>query len=360
MAKRYYRPELDALRFFAFACVFCHHLLIIKGRWFQPISEAGAFGMGMFFMLSAYLIITILLREQESTGTVSLSAFAARRVLRIWPLYFLVLFGAYLLGHHLKSIHVPGHALLAFSFLLGNVYILHHGWIGPIDPLWSLSVEEQFYLAIPAIVRLGGKRAILVVGVVTLSVAYAVLAWLGHRAAPSGAVWVNSFVQFQFFAVGGLTALWLHDRHVTLSLKWRGVLVVTGLALWLQAGKLYPLHTLRHTALTPLIVAYLLMLLGTFLIFLSVIDIEIRIPHTVIYLGKISYGLYLFHAFILWMLFDTVGHWPRMIFFQHHKGFSIPLAFGLTVATAAFSYHFFERPILKYKERFERIRTRPA
>ena len=61
------------------------------------------------------------------------------------------------------------------------------------------------------------------------------------------------------------------------------------------------------------------MLLGTFLIFLSVIDIEVRIPRPVIYLGKISYGLYLFHAFILWLLFDTVGLWPRMIFFQRHK-----------------------------------------
>lgn len=243
MAKRYYRPELDALRFFAFACVFCHHMPI-KGRWFQPIGEAGAFGMGIFFMLSAYLIITILLREKETTGTVSLSAFAARRVLRIWPLYFLVLCGAYLLGHLVKSIHVSGHALLAFSFLFGNLYILHHGWMGPIDPLWSLSVEEQFYLAVPAIVRLGGKRAIVVICVVTISLAYVVLIGLGRHAALSGAVWVNSFVQFQFFAAGGLTSLWFHNRHLALSLKWRGALGVAGLALWLQAGKLYPLHTL--------------------------------------------------------------------------------------------------------------------
>lgn len=316
--------------------------------------------MCMFFMLSAYLIITILLREKETTGTVSLSAFAARRVLRIWPLYFLVLFGAYFLGHAVKTIHLTGHALFAFSFLLGNLYVLHHGWIGPVDPLWSLSVEEQFYLAVPAIVRLGGKRAIIVIGVVTLAVAYAVLVWLGRHAASGGDVWVNSFVQFQFFAAGGLTALWLHDRHLPLSLKWRGVLGVAGLALWLQTGKLYPLHTLGHTTLAPLVTAYILMLLGTFLIFLSVIDVEIRIPHTLIYLGKISYGLYLFHAFFLWMLFGTAGHWPEMVYFQQHKPFTIPLAFCLTVAAAALSYHFFERPILKYKERFERIRTRPA
>lgn len=357
MAKRYYRPELDALRFFAFACVFCSHLPITN-RWLQPFIKMGAYGMCMFFMLSAYLIITILLREKETTGTVSLSAFAARRVLRIWPLYFLVLFGVYFLGIWAKTIHVPGHALLAFSFLLGNLYILQHGWMGPINPLWSLSVEEQFYLAVPTIVRLGGKRAIIAVGVVTISLAYAVLVWLGRHAAAGGAVWLNSFVQFQFFAAGGLIALWFHNRQLSLSLKWRGVLAVAGLALWFQTGKLYLM--LERTTLFPLVTAYILMLLGTFLIFLSVIDIKIRIPSTLTYLGKISYGLYLFHALFLWMLFGTGGHWPKMQYFQQHKPFAILLTFCLTVATSAFSYHFFERPILRYKERFERVHTRPA
>jgi peptidoglycan/LPS O-acetylase OafA/YrhL len=123
MAKRYYRPELDALRFFAFSCVFCDHMPI-NARWYQPIGEAGAFGMCMFFMLSAYLIITILLREKETAGTVNLPAFAIRRVLRIWPLYFLVLFGGYVLGLYFPAgARLSGHAVLAFSFLVGNLYI---------------------------------------------------------------------------------------------------------------------------------------------------------------------------------------------------------------------------------------------
>jgi peptidoglycan/LPS O-acetylase OafA/YrhL len=361
MAKRYYRPELDALRFCAFSCVFCDHMPI-NARWYQPIGEAGAFGMCMFFMLSAYLIITILLREKETAGTVNLPAFAIRRVLRIWPLYFLVLFGGYVLGLYFPAAaHLSGHTVLAFSLLVGNLYILHHGWLGPIGPLWSLSVEEQFYLAIPAIVRMGGKRGIIILSIAAISFAYIVLIRLGLHGQASRSIWVNSFVQFQFFAAGGLMALGLYGRNVILSLWQRGALAIVGFALWFEAGKLFPLHTLGASRPIPLVVAFLLMLVGTFFLFISVLDIKLPIPRPLVYLGKISYGLYLFHAFFLWLLFyPSYRRWPQLDYIQHHKQFSIPLAFGLTVAISALSYHFFERPILKFKERFETIHTRPA
>jgi peptidoglycan/LPS O-acetylase OafA/YrhL len=360
MAKRYYRPELDALRFFAFACVFCDHTSINR-PWFQPIREAGAFGMCMFFMLSAYLIITILLREKETAGTVNLRAFAMRRVLRIWPLYFLVLFAGYFLGRFYHgNATVSGHAVLAFSFLLGNLFILHHGWLGPIGPLWSLSVEEQFYLAVPAIVRLGGRRGIITIGVAAISFAYIVLLRLGYDGACSRVIWVDSFVQFQFFAGGGLMALWLYGRTVRLSLVQRAAIAAVGIALWLKAGQLFPLQTLAAAKTLPLVSGYAFILIGTLLIFLSILDIKIGIPRPLIYLGKISYGLYLFHMFFLWFFFDTADRFPRMLYFQTHRQVGYPLALGLTIATAATSYHFFERPILKFKERFETIRTRPA
>jgi peptidoglycan/LPS O-acetylase OafA/YrhL len=124
MATRYYRPELDALRCFAFLAVFSGHLSMIQARWYQPIIALGGYGMSIFFMLSAYLIITILLREKETAGTVNLRAFAMRRVLCIWPLYFLVLFAGYFLGRFYHgNATVSGHAVLAFSFLLGNLFI---------------------------------------------------------------------------------------------------------------------------------------------------------------------------------------------------------------------------------------------
>lgn len=358
MSKRYYRPELDVLRFFAFACVFCDHLPLAP--WFQPVGETGAFGMCMFFMLSAYLIITILLRERQTTGKVNLGAFALRRILRIWPLYFLVLFAGYMLGQYVPSAYVSRHAVLAFSLLVGNLYILYHGWLGPIGPLWSLSVEEQFYLGVPAIVRLGGRRGIIIVSVLAILLAYAVLIHLGLTGQSNRAVWVNSFVQFQFFAAGGLMALWLYGRTVVLSLWQRGAMAIAGLALWFKAGRLFPLHSLDICRPVPLVVAFLLALLGTFLLFVCVLDIQLPIPRPLIYLGKISYGLYLFHAFFIWLFFYTYSQWRPMVFLSQHRVLAIPPIFGLTVALSALSYHFFERPILKFKERFETIHTRPA
>jgi peptidoglycan/LPS O-acetylase OafA/YrhL len=361
MMKRYYRPELDALRFFAFACVFCAHAGSHR-RWVEEFGAVGPFGMCIFFVLSSYLIVTILLRERETTGTVKWRNFAVRRVLRIWPLYFLVLFGGYGLGRYWPVNHISGHAVLAFSLLLGNVYVLHHGWIvGVANPLWSLSVEEQFYVAVPFVTRLGGRRLLTGICIATIAFSYLVLLWLGHKGAtPDPGAWVNSFVQFQFFAAGGLIALRLHDRPVTLSLITRCMMAAGGIGSWWTASIFFQLFSTSASSPTQLICGYLLAMLGTALIFISILNVPLKIPAPLIYLGKISYGLYLFHDFFISLLCAPPRVWPRILNFENHKQLGIPLAFALTVAAAALSYHFFERPILKFKERFETIKTRPA
>jgi peptidoglycan/LPS O-acetylase OafA/YrhL len=361
MAKRYYKPELDALRFFAFLCVFIYHLRLTE----HPLARLrsfGAFGMCIFFMLSSYLIVSILLRERQSTGTVSWKAFALRRVLRIWPLYFFVLFGSYWLGHFWSSSHISGRAVFAFSVLLGNLYILRHGWVlAAVDPLWSLSVEEQFYLAVPLVTRLGGQRTLAGICVATLSFSYVVLAWLGfHGADPLVTVWVNSFVQFQFFAVGGLIALRFYGAKFSCPLLPRCSMTFVGLALWLIVAM--RLHLTSPIPSTPkqLLVGYFLLMVGTVLIFLSVLDLDKPIPAPLIYLGKISYGLYIFHEFAIFLVLYPHSRWIPADFVWHHSILASTLTLGLTILMAAISYHFFERPILKYKEHFETIRTRPA
>jgi peptidoglycan/LPS O-acetylase OafA/YrhL len=360
MAKRYYRPELDALRFFAFACVLFHHLPFPHtGVW--RLKPAGAGGMYLFFMLSSYLIVSILLREKETFGSVSWKAFALRRILRIWPLYFFVLFGTYFLGHYLPLYRVATHELFAFSFLLGNVYIAMHGLpVSPIGPLWSLSVEEQFYLGVPVVTSLGGRRTLAGVCLAVLVLAYVALAWLGHRGvAAEPGVWVNSFVQFQFFAVGGLIALRFHNVRFDLPLGFRCLIGLGGIALWLVGAINFRLTSPQPSTPMQLLVGYFLVMIGTTLIFLSVLDLGRPIPAPIRYLGKISYGLYLFHMFAVFIVFYPHPYWsPQLVW--HHPFTAIVLTFALSVGMASLSYHFFERPILKFKERFETIHTRPA
>jgi peptidoglycan/LPS O-acetylase OafA/YrhL len=360
MIRRYYRPELDALRAFAFMSVFCCHAPIeIHG--FHTIAAAGMFGMCLFFMLSAYLIVNILLREKETSGTVHLKAFAVRRILRIWPLYFLVLFSAYFAGRIWPSIHIPGQAVLAFSFLMGNVYSVRHGFLPVITPLWSLSVEEQFYIAIPALARFGGRRALYTICVVTIAVSYATLIWLGMRGTIFAVgVWANSFVQFQFFAAGALIALISYNRRFTPHRFSRIALCFLCAVCWFSSIRFCHVASWVPSTPSQLVFGYLLALVGTTAIFMAVVDVKVHIPRSLVYLGKISYGLYLFHVAWLALVFDTFDQWHPMAYFTRHTTQGSLLALCGTIAMAAFSYHFFERPILKYKERFETIHTRAA
>src|SRR5512142_640167 len=100
----FYRPELDALRFFAFLAVFvthtvpdhmdfyaAHHISHGAAVVLASVGGSGVFGVSLFFMLSSYLITSLLLKEQQGRGTVDLKAFYLRRILRIWPLYFFAL-----------------------------------------------------------------------------------------------------------------------------------------------------------------------------------------------------------------------------------------------------------------------------
>src|ERR1700724_1564596 len=102
--QRYYRPELDVLRFFAFFMVFLSHVVPGDVAFFTAahipsrvadliisMSAGGAFGVDLFFTLSSFLITTLLLREKEAYGVINVTSFYVRRMLRIWPLYFVFL-----------------------------------------------------------------------------------------------------------------------------------------------------------------------------------------------------------------------------------------------------------------------------
>src|SRR5277367_912413 len=103
-AGRFYLPELDVLRFFAFFAVFIFHLpepfalkFFDSPGVLGTLGRAGAFGVDLFFALSGYLITGLLIRERERSGDINMKAFYARRTLRIWPLYYFSIALAFLL-----------------------------------------------------------------------------------------------------------------------------------------------------------------------------------------------------------------------------------------------------------------------
>lgn len=340
--------------------VFCGHTPY-PAPWFAPVQQIGGFGVALFFTLSAYLIITLLLREKDHTGTIRLGAFAMRRILRIWPLYFLVIALGYLAGLYWPNLQLEPAAILALLLMYGNIFVAHFGWThtGILNPLWSISVEEQFYIAIPLLILLGGKRALSIVCGITLVAAYITLFWLGaHAAIPSTGVWANSFVNFQFFAAGGIIALVSFRRKISLSIPWRCALAIAAPILLYIAATTCQLRSNDPTSITRLFTGYVCELAGITAIFLVILNLPLKIPYPLVYLGKISYGLYMFHFFLMWFVFTRADRIGTAIWANRHPGIAALLVMAATIFIASVSYQFFEKPILRFKQRFEIEKTR--
>jgi peptidoglycan/LPS O-acetylase OafA/YrhL len=215
---RFYRPELDLLRFLAFLMVWCAHAsLALRGlvpaKAVAWVNGVGSLGVPVFFFLSAYLITELLRRERAQTGSIDIRKFYIRRVLRIWPLYFGILVAYALLGIWFHGFRIEPGRLLASCLMVGNWYIGHHpGLTTPLRHLWSISVEEQWYLLWP-LLALGLPRRLLLPGcAVIFCVSQYVLIGFAHAAAEPNAVWVSSGVQAQYLAEGAATALVLGGR----------------------------------------------------------------------------------------------------------------------------------------------------
>jgi peptidoglycan/LPS O-acetylase OafA/YrhL len=359
----FYRPELDCLRFFAFFAVFVFHTFpfdptyylarhIPFGGLIASASVAGSFGVDLFFLLSAFLITELLLQEKERYGRIHLKSFYIRRILRIWPLYFFALLIGVLLPHIDAGQHFPLRYLLAFVFLVGNWLTTFGGYPGSVmNPLWSISFEEQFYLAWPAFLSNARPRKLLWASaglVVVAQIARLVL--LKYARHPEVAIATNTLARLDPLATGIATAILVRRIKVDLATWQRWACAVAGAILWLTAGHYYALTRIFMVVGFPAIAA------GAWLIFISVFQSGMA-PFWLRYLGKISYGLYVYHGLCLYLSAHFLGGYPRsaiqfVIFWC--------LGLALTIVFAALSYKFLESPFLRLKERFAYITSRPV
>lgn len=370
----FYRPELDALRFLAFMFVFFHHTFQRQASWYHKFFsnqtlcklsasavDAGGFGLCLFFTLSAYLIAELLRREKERTGAVHIKAFYQRRMLRILPLYLLGLslgvLAAILSQHFRRDIM----RLLSGVLMFGNWYAVRNGWNdNPMGHLWSISVEGQFYLFWPLIALRAGKFGLYATCLAMLAAANGWLFYLGFvHANLDYRVWANSFVQFYMFGAGVLLALLLRGRVPRIRLTYRLALFLAALIFWLIASFHFKIKEFGYAS-SPLqlMAGYSLAAAGCGILLLSVLGSSAkRIPVSVIYLGRISYGLYVYHFLGLGAA-EWIGN--RYLTFRHHNSFDTLLGLFFTVLLAALSYRYFETPFLKAKNKLEYVRTLPA
>ena len=364
--RRFYQPELDGLRFYAFLGVFVCHTLPFDGAFYRrfhlpvpglwgAIAKSGAAGVDLFFALSAFLITSILLREQQQTGGISLRHFYLRRILRIWPLYFLMIALAVVLAHTVAGQSLPWYYVGGYLLFAGNwVHAVFGRPESVCSPLWTVSIEEQFYLLWPLLMKMLRRRGMIVAAIVTFLLA--TVSRLGFMLAgwSGGFIYYGSISRCDSLALGILLALFV-DRVPRLTRGLRWLLLGAGLTGWVASS------AWLNEQPGPVDMR---MVLGRFIVSLSAGAILYACLHShsklvrgawVVRLGKISYGLYVLHLtaiLLVLKLLHPVWGWQLLA--------AKALGFGMTVSLALASYRWVESPFLRIKDRFATVLSRPV
>jgi peptidoglycan/LPS O-acetylase OafA/YrhL len=343
---------LDGLRFVAVSLVFLHH------RTGLGAYDVGVYGVWMFFVLSGFLIINILhvLRQSIEAGTVSvrsaLGRFLARRSLRIFPIYYLTLVATaplFLHGHDDAGRRFMPAEDLFNVFYLSNVWIgnVVKGFVGPFSHLWSLSIEEQFYiLASVALLLIPSRRSGLFCALVCFA-GLAVKLVLEARGAPAISLYTNSLINFTYIAAGGLFILSLKTPYPA---DGRSNLTAP-LALATYLALPFLLHALGVSAQDRRLSQYAPLLIGVVLVGMLknqrqwlVLILDWRPLRA---LGKISYGIYLYHNFITYdIVFKAVLRTVHVdLGLTPSEGVAVSAV--LTLLVSAASFVLIERPLLR-------------
>ena len=345
-------PQLDSLRAIAVLMVFAHHWLPSSYRFGFPWGESG---VDLFFVLSGFLITGILLKcrryveEGDQSALYTARQFYIRRSLRIWPLYFSVL----ILYAVIAQNHVNWLTPWLWTFTL-NLYrtFLNPEWGGLLSHYWSLAVEEQFYLVWPWVILFVPRRWLLPVLIGAVSIGTLTKIFMVFGGWPDRAIRFFTLSCLDTLAFGALLA-YLVDRHNVITvarsksmtwLFWISLpLVIIGLTLQTTPGIAWERMVLFMTAKACLFGWIIVNAAAGFRGALGRL-LEFR---PLMYLGKISFGLYVLHKPIpalLDMLGLPIDQFPPLL--------SFVLYAGIAVAIASLSWKFFEAPINGLKRRF--------
>ncbi len=341
-----YVRQLDGLRFFSFLAVFLFHCFPAR-RWF------GAYGVHLFFTLSGFLITYLLLASEKPGLARTVGVFYARRALRIFPAYYVLL----LLVLPFGTLVFPGwHAAYLYNLRVfwestqGSAGALLANYKSTGSHFWSLCVEEQFYLTYPWMLLLvpRARRALLLAGLIVFSMASR--AYLAARH-PDTLYGLLLPVCAEYLAWGGLAAVLLQQgRFPALPnawLVWGGLGATLALCLVPRPENVTAIHiqfqpglmqTVRALVFTALIVGLWRDPASWPARFLSLPPL--------VYLGKISYGLYLYHLFT----FDPFAALLRRVPQLGAIDRSVALL-ALTIAAASLSWFLVERPLNRLKGR---------
>ncbi|MFM7078490.1 MAG: acyltransferase family protein [Bacteroidota bacterium] len=349
-----YFPNLDGLRFIGFLIVFFSHGYIGTTGLFTEYNYQAAAGLDLFFVMSAFLITFRLIKEHELHGRIRLRKFVYRRSLRVWPLYFAVVFFGFgvhailqSVGNDLESLP-PLWTFLTFTM---NFWIAQHGeaFLFFLVFLWSVCLEEQFYAILGLLIR---YVYFLLVPVALVLIIGSVVFRFYHQT-ESLQLMYNSMSLMGSFGFGMLAAwVFYHYGHSLFNFLNKHQYIWPMVYSMFFASMFFYNQLYAETAWVYLdrLVIW---------VFMSLIILGQCAPHKQFlpmgqfasfrYLGKISYGLYVFHGiFILLFLNLPITFEPNG---WYHLLFRPLLILGCTIMVSAISYRYFEKPFLQWKSK---------
>jgi peptidoglycan/LPS O-acetylase OafA/YrhL len=341
-ASKSFRPDIEGLRALAVSGVIAFHF----GYTGLP---GGFVGVDIFFVISGYLITKHLQQEIAKHGTVNLWTFYARRARRLLPASLFVILTTLLVGYFVlapseQQLYSKG-ALFASTYII-NLWLIR--WSldyfavdaanNPFIHFWSLSVEEQFYLAWPALLLLftrirAGRHGVFLLMATVAAISFGLCAWLTAVSQP----WAFYFSPFRAweFALGGLASMALLDT-------WAKRFPYSPVMGWLGLGLIAVTYvSVSEQSPFPGFIA-LVPAMGTVMVLLSGVHQSLRGPKAILavrpmqWAGKLSYSLYLWH-------------WPVIVYatmlMPELTSVQRLLLLVVTFALSLFSYQFVENPI---------------
>ncbi|WP_425390688.1 acyltransferase family protein [Ekhidna sp.] len=362
--RKTYFPGLHALRFFAATFVIFHHLEQYKSWaghanvWGANVIDAlGHQPVSFFFVLSGFLITYLLLVENEKTGQINIGKFYWRRILRIWPLYFVIvalalfvvpLFGSFAFENFRNPLHATT-AIVCLLLFLPNLLRLGFPNLLGANQLWSVGIEEQFYLFWPLLVKRFIKNIIpfLILFIVIKSMIHLGLVIASREYENVRLLQIIQLYKLfpvEQMAIGGLGAAFLfHEKVKWVRLMTTPLAGVFALTISILIGVMGWHHFLM---------SYLQGIMFCILIFQV-------IHHKVIYqilekpwlthLGNISYSIYMWHALIIAINLSIV----ELVGLEMDVLGNVILyisTVGMTLGISHLSFVYLEKPFLKLKE----------
>jgi peptidoglycan/LPS O-acetylase OafA/YrhL len=363
--KRYF-PNLNGIRCIAALLVVFHHLEQAKHSFgiynfyeYPIIQHAGRLGVGLFFVLSGFLITYLLLDERGRFGNVDAKKFYLRRVFRIWPIYFLIIGLSFFVFPHLDLLNFPGTAeklqvhvterLVLLTLVLPNFAFVLYDLPYWCAQTWSIGVEEQFYYLWPWLIKYPKRRLMIVVLflAITAGILYLGLLYLDPTRDIRDAI-IGTFIgqfRIQTMALGGFCAyLVYYDKTAILNFifkKQTQYIVYTLLLILFLSG----IHFFGFLELYAIFFGFFV--LNVSCNKNSVINLENPVMN---HLGKVSYGLYIYHVFVIVVIINFLRIYvPELTAGTYHILLYI-LTLAGSVLVASLSYSFFEKPLLSYKD----------